>query len=614
MKKYTKLFSIISLASVALAASCSQSKTQQTEYLTNNAAKDKKIVFATAQPNSWPLMYALEKMIPLYNKEMKDQPGFLPIELQTKEITKADGEFGLATQTENYIKSNDSRLANLLLGSKTTAYIINKYQKLLDTSKELPISLFPKKILENHTSVVGEKLGSKLFNLPFDVSDTNGFILNIDLMNKMLDLMRQAGANIDRNGKLFDTLNEYKDKGNHIPDESVINFLKIKPDSLKGYAINSKTFQGVESLFELAHKFYDSVEIDNDKVAKFNKPIIPLQVFSIDYTLDEFYKVLNNRLKGKKLWQLNSTNGQYDQSKITFNLATDKKMQADFIDVFNEFVKNKLTIVQASNDKNVNDVLFRDVKFEGKSESSSSHMRQYQVIFSIFASVSYEYTFNSKTIRYFNKPTADVLAKWTSSDDVYLQQQVLKNKADDDFATYIEGGSSLVPISIDNGGDEDKATTMFINWLYNGKTTWNNKEINVRDLMTQLAAYVIPLNKDLERGISFYENAEKTLKDEIDANEAKLKNQPNKTLDDQTEELKTETHHLHSGALSFTSLKEFVDTDVAKLFDLPGNETTSKIDAVIKEALINSTLNKNPSFKTGQQVLDEVLQIISKNQ
>ncbi|MGZ9763316.1 P68 family surface lipoprotein [Mycoplasma sp. 5912] len=628
-RKY-KLLSVLfgtSSLTTLIAASCGTSQQKKTpgtgtetaQYPTDKAASDNTVRLATAQGKVYPLMIALKQLVPLYNQTMKDQAGYLPVVLETADETKAKSEYELGTQAENYIRTNDAKLANLLLGNKTTAYQINSYGKILDVSDTLPNNLFPTKILKNHNNLVGEDTsGGKIYNLPFDVSDTNGFSINIDLLNKALELMKTAGATVVSEGKVFEKLTANKDKGNNIPAESVINYLKAKPGSLTGYIVNQKTFEGVESLFEFARKFYSAVEVDTAKVATATTELIPLQAFSIDYQQDEFYKLINNDLNYKKLWELEpTTNNQFDLSKIKYNLPSDQAMKDKFVEVFNKFVDNHSIQVQTKvGDKDVpKPILFRDVKFENNSnEWASWHMRQYQTIFAIVASVGLEQSVNSQTSRnFFAAKNPDAPKKWTTRDDVFLQQQITKNKADDTNATYFEGGSSLIPVAV--GSKEDAATKMFLNWLYNGKTTWNNKEVNVRDLMSELSAYIIPLNTDLTRGVSFYNNVESDLDTQIAANETKLKTlsdgEEKTNLQKATEALKSQANYTHSAALSFTSLKEFNDGN-EDLFSLPSNPKTTKINAYIATQLLNSTLDKNATKANGTDVLNHVLDLISK--
>ncbi|UUD36353.1 hypothetical protein NPA08_00750 [Mycoplasmopsis citelli] len=617
--KFLSTIFAFSAATVALATSCQDNKPTILNYPTDKAASDNKIVFASGQTRFHPLMIALKELIPLYNESMKNNPDFLKVELWDQEKTGAKSELELTNKNEDYIKLNSDKLANLILGNQTTAYVINKYGKLLDITSILPTSDFPQKILKAHTQLVGENLSkTKIYNIPFDVSDTNGFSVNIDLLNKALELAQQAGATVDKTGKFFEHLDAQKNKGNTIPENSAINFLKAKPDSLKGYTINEKTFKGLNSLFEFARKLKSALEVDKEKVAKYGKSISNLQVFSIDYQQDEFFKSINNQLKGKKLWELEPTNGQYDFSKIKYNIKDNQEMQTVFKNTFDQFVKdNQSDVVQEVNavSGKANPTLFRDVKYENNiseaGEWASWHMRQYQTIFAVVASVGLEQSVNSKTSRSFFKGQDP--KSWATRDDVFLQEQVTKNNADDTFSTYIEGGSSLIPVSVDNNGKEDKATLLFLNWLYKQKVNYNGEEIAVRDLMTRKSAYFIPLKDVVNRGVDYYNNSEKQINDKITENKAKIsQNDADKAkLEQETEVLESDSNYTHSGALSFKSLDDFLKDSNEDLLNLPKNEKTSKISKKIEDLLLSSTLDKSPTKVTGEKALEEVLKIIN---
>ncbi|TDV24508.1 putative lipoprotein [Mycoplasmopsis mustelae] len=612
-KKFLIFASFTTITTTALVAGCGTQNQQpnKTDYSTTKAASDNKIVFSTPQSEVFPLTIALKKLIPLYNNIMKKNPDFLPIEFRPNSISKANTELELATQTEQYIKDNSDKLPNLILGNQTSAYIINKYNKLLDTSSILPASNFPTKLLRNHTELVGEQLNNvKLFNLPFDVSDTNGFSINIDLLNKALELAKQAGAIIDESGALFDYLKTNKDKGNSIPASSAINFLKPIANSLKGYKIDENTFKGLNSLFEFARKFHSAMDVDTTKVAEYgNNPINKLNVFSIDYQQDEFFKSLSNQLNGKQLWELEISNGKYDFSKIKWNIKDDTTMQQAFIKTFDNFVKNHR--------KTVGTKLFKDVEFKanGSSDWASWDMRQYQTIFAVVASVGLEQSIDSPTSRSFFGKSQDP-KNWTTRDDVYLQKQVTKNNASDKNGTYIEGGSSLIPISVDNNGKEDKATKLFLTWLYKQEVVLETGEkILVRDLITRSSAYIIPLNQLINRGNTYYSQQEAVLKTKIEENQKLIENQTTsqenkQKYENENKQLTSAINYTHSGSLSYQSLNDFLNNS-DYLLNLPSNEKTNQITKKIENMLLESTKNENPVVYKGSDVLRAVLDIIN---
>ncbi|UUM19899.1 MULTISPECIES: P68 family surface lipoprotein [unclassified Mycoplasma] len=625
IRRIKSLTSILALSSAGvLAASCQSNQVNTVNYPTDKAASDNKIVLATAQSEVYPLTMALKSLVPLYNEQMKNEPGFVKVEFQPSEITKVDSELGLTSQNENYIKSNSDKLANLLLGNQTTAYVINKYGKILDTSSVLSPSDFPEKILKAHNQLVGEQLSNnKIYNLPFDISDTNGFSVNIDLLNKALDLAKEAGATVDKTGKFFEYLEAQKDKGNKIPESSAINFLKVKPDSLKGYTINEKTFKGLNGLFEFARKLKSALEVDQAKVQAYgDKKIMNLQVFSIDYQQDEFLKSLNNQLKTKKLWELEKTNGKFDFSKVKYNIKNDQQIQKVFKDTFDQFVKeNSSTVVQQATGGSKNPTLFRDVKYENNvstdGEWASWHMRQYQTIFAVVASVGLPQSIDSPISRGIKLFKGQDPKNWTTADDVFLQEQITKNNADDTFSTYIEGGSTLIPVSVDNNGKEDKGTLLFLKWLYKQNVNYNGEKIAVKDLLTRKSAYFIPTKDVTDRGLQFYTDSEKQFKDKIAKNKQELEKLTDK--DSKKEELQKGINQLtinslynQSGSVSVKSMLDFLKNTNEDILNLPQNEKTSEIISTITRLLLDSTLDNNPQKVTGEVALQKVLEIIDK--
>ncbi|UUM19900.1 hypothetical protein NPA11_00460 [Mycoplasma sp. 1578d] len=610
IKFLTSVLAVSSATSI-LAASC---QANQSNYPTDKAALDKKIVLAASQTQKWPLIIALNELIPLYNEQMKNDPDFLKVELQTREITGAQNELDLTNKYENYIKSNSEKVANLLLGNQTTAYVINKYGKLLDTTSVLSPHDFPTKLLKAHTQLVGEDLTkTKIYNLPFNVSDTNGFLVNIDLLNKALDLAQQAGATVDKTGELFKTLEAQKDKGSKIPDNSAINFLKVKPNSLKGYTINEKTFKGLNGLFEFARKLKSALEIDHAKVEAYGKKINRLNIFAIDYQEDEFFKSINNQLKGKQLWELEKNNGQYDFSKVKYNIKDDPKVQEVFKKTFDQFVQNNSSDVVQEGMTGGDPVLFKDIKFnDNVNEWAPGTIRNYNTIFAIAVLVGFERAVNSPTSRDFYS-TEDPKT-WATRDDVLLKEQITKNNADDTFSTYFEGGSTLIPVSVDNNGKEDKATLLFLKWLYKQKVDLNGEKIAPTDLITRKSAYFIPTKEIVDRGVGFYNDVIKKFQEKIAENKAKIeKNDPQKEqLQKENDTLETYTNNTYSGAASFKSFFDFYKDNNEDILNLPKSEKTTKIIKKIESLLLESNLDKNPNKKiNGEMALQEVLKIIN---
>ncbi|MGZ9800673.1 P68 family surface lipoprotein [Mycoplasma sp. AC1221] len=601
MKKLLRFLSIASLATSAVAISCSNAQKQ----------RESKILFATSQGDYFPLIMGLKEIIPLYNQQMKDQPNFLPVQLLTSNDTKTNSELKLAAQNAEYIKNDDSKLANIFLGNQAGAFLINSYNKLLDVSSVLPVSYFPSKLVTTHTNLAGEKINNtRIYNLPFDVTDIDGFSINIDLLNKAFEFLKQAGATIDENSKIYQYALQHKDLGNQIPSNSLINYLKIKDDTnLKGYIINDATFNGIESLFDLARKLKSILEFDKSKVETSDQ-IDDLAIFTIDERDDAFLKVLNNKLQGKRIWQLQKTNDKYDFSKVKYNLE-DASIKKAFIDTFNEFVA-------LNHNEYLNNAVFQDIKFENQmDEWGSWALRDYKAIFSFVANVGYEQSMDSPISRFFylSKDDKEKYKKWAQKDDIYLQEQLTKNRANDAFSTYIEGGSNLIPISIDNGGKQDNATLLFLKWLYQGNVNYNGEYIKVTDLLAQKTGYIIPQKSQIESASDWYVQRQTILTNKIKLLKNQLKTNSNNSdeIQKQIDKLSTESNYLYAADTTFKGLKNFENSKSEDIFWVPIDQTTSAIVEKIRSLLLDSTLKKNPKIITGEQAYQIILNMIKNS-
>ncbi|MGZ9414250.1 P68 family surface lipoprotein [Mycoplasma sp. 5370] len=629
-KKILKsFFSITTLASVISLASCNnQNQTTIEKKYETKKAQDNKIVFATAQSKVYPLMIAMQELVPLYNKVMKDNPDFLPIELQLSDKSGANSELELAANEAKYIKEDSEKLANLILGNQSGAFLVNQYGKLLETKDILPNSSFISKILKTHTKLVGENIkdDTKIFNLPFDLSDIDAFSINIDLLGKIFELLEQNNAQIDKNSEVYKYIQQNKGNGRNIPEDSIINFIKVKANNnISNIVVNDETFNNITKIFEFARLVHNSFEIDQDKATKFGKDIRDLAIFSIDYQEDTFFKVLNNKLKGKKLWTLKESKNPYDLSEIDYAIANDTEIQRIFKETFDEFVQknSKLEINKANT--TTKKPVFYDVKYENnKNEWASWDIREYKTVFAFAAAVGYEQSIDSPTSRaFFAKNNKDISDKFTSDLDVWLRPQVTKNLPSDNYSSYFEGGSSLIPISVDNGGKEDKATKLFLKWLYSGEVDYRGKKIKVSDLISQKSSYIIPLKEKLNtESANWYDHQIESLSTQSHENGTKIDTLSKKTSKTPEEEkeienlrkenakIETEINYVKAAKISYESLKNFVDKNQEDNVFLPIDQKSSKIIKEIQTMLLNSTLKENATKISGEAALNKILEII----
>ncbi|MBN3534543.1 P68 family surface lipoprotein [Mycoplasma procyoni] len=614
MKKITKTlaFGALTLAPLATFLSCQNNTNNENQnpdkqakiYDTSAAASDNKIIFATGESSVFPMMIAMSQLVPMYNELMKNEEGFIPVELKRREETKQPGPNQLSVAQAKSIETNAPDVANILLGNQSGAFLINTYGKLLDLKdSKIKYNSFSKKIADNHNKLVGEaNEKDHLYNLPFNVSDIDAISMNLDLMRLLFDFVKQGGGVVDENSEVYKKAKESENKGSSIPENSLWKALKVKANnSFAGVGVNDATFKTINSAMDFARKLQAGLEIDQTKV---KDGMDNIQIFSIDYQQDALMKDLNNRLNGKKMWTQKFVGDKNIQSQISYNIKTDPEIQNKFKEVFNEFSlqTHKTDLVSAGTKK----IGLRDIKYEdNKTEWASWDLRTYKTAFAFAAAVGYEQSIKSPTsIGFFAKGKEDVAASFAQADDIWLNPQLFET-SNQTYKTFLEGGSSLVPISVDNGGKEDKATIKFLEWLYFGEVTYRGEKIKVSDLIAMLSAYIIPLEQNVT------EQKETEIKALLTKWEAKFTAETNQETKNK---IQSEINYLKSALVSFGSIKKFVENNDINALHYASDSDTTSLVYIIKDSLSEATVDKDTenSKLSGEEVLKKLIDEINK--
>ncbi|OYD26901.1 putative lipoprotein [Mycoplasma testudineum] len=614
--------SLVSVAAIA----CNQGIGEQTAtYPTTNAAKDNKIVFQTAQSGVFPLQIALSALVPIYNEQQKDKENFVQVELQGQDITKTGSETELATNTVKNIASNSNATANLILANQTAAYLVNQYGKLLDlTNSTINANLFSQKIVNEHNKLPGQSLdASKLFNIPFDVTDIDALVFNLDIMWKLFTLIKENGGTVDETMKLYKDAMNASTSGSSIPVTSLFSVLKAKNSTaFANYTVNAQTFESIAGAMEFAKKVHENTMIESDSV---DANATDIHIFGIDYQFNTLLKDLTNRLSGKFLWSLNTTNAtdasgnNVDRSIINYDFLTNQDLQSEFKSLWNTYM-NSNTVTSVGETKKQ----YYGVKYETNSSGvapgtwASWDIRTYNTAFAYAAAVGVNQSVDSALSRNFfggrtDESKAAAASKWVKYSDVSWNPQVNKSASNINATSYHEGGSSLIPISIDEGGKEDKGTLAFLDWLYNGtvKLTIDSKivEISTPEAIFELSGYVVPtkkmVNSEMRNKIA---QTLSTLETEVGILEAKS------NLSDEekaTWAIKSARRNTYkTGLIGLDSLLSFVDGKVTYSASVQQDQRSASITNFISNALLNSTKSSDTrEQKSGEDILAEITRL-----
>ncbi|EFF41765.1 P68 family surface lipoprotein [Mycoplasmopsis alligatoris] len=444
------IFSLVSLAAIISASACTTTNKQvenQVVYKTDRAVADNKVVLQTAQNQYFPLMIALQELVPIYNELEKNKEGFLPVELQKQDVTKATSEANLAKNVITNIESNSSDVPNLILGNQASAYLINKYDKLLDLSDtNINKEIFPKKVINQFNLLPGQKNVEKIYNIPFDITDTDALVFNLDIMNVIFELVEKNGGNVDKNLEVYKKAQVAKENTNQIPETSMFKYLKAKDsNAFKDFKIDNTTFSSIESIQNFSLEVFNRTKFDIASLSAEQKAkLSDVQIFTIDYQEDAFKKDLINRTNGQFLWSLDTK----ENNLIKFDLKDNQKLQTEFStlwDKWNSYNKQSLVEKVGEDTKSYFSIKYAN----NKTQWASWDIRTYNTAIAFAAAVGTNQSYDSITSRnFFSRKDATAPKRWASNIDVNWNSQVFNSNADKNLKTsYNLGGSSLIALS-----------------------------------------------------------------------------------------------------------------------------------------------------------------------
>ncbi|WP_052663549.1 P68 family surface lipoprotein [[Mycoplasma] testudinis] len=641
-RKFKKsLFAISGLGLFSVATIASACGTQ-------NPSDAQKIIFQSAQGAVYPLTKALITLAPLYNDQQKNSLDFLPVEFQPNEVTKAGSEAKLAANVVADINTPGNVLPNIILNNQGGAFLVNQYGKLLNLdNSSIKSNLFLDKLVTKYNQLSGQSLDSKkLYNIPFDVTDTDALGFNLDIMWKLFELIENNGGQVDHNmvvdqlGStgaatddpatttngilLYQAAKKASTSGSSIPKDSAFNALVANsPTAFKDINVNAQTFANTQSSMQFAKDVFDHTHLDPSKLTAKSSDI---KIFGIDYQENTLAKSISNKIGGGKfLWSLKSTassataNTNQPQSIINYDFTKDNKLQKDFTGTWDTYVSDhdQTNVVVPEAPAGTAPVTYNSTQYMTNANSAnpgtwlSWDFREYNAAFGYVAAVGVEQSMNSPTMnpKNFGKTNDPLKDKYTSFPDVYYGPQVMKSFANNNNESYLDGGSSLVALTTDNGGKRDKATIKFLEWLYTGNVTdkmvdGTSKEISVSQYLINHSGYVLPLKTNVTSDeytklTTQYADLTKMI-DELQAK--------NQTDSVEYKAAYTQRNYLRSAIVSLQSMLHFNTNQNTELLNYAIDATSQDMIDKISSDMLNYTL-KNPSPINGQDALGQLTKL-----
>ncbi|VEU59228.1 P68 family surface lipoprotein [Mesomycoplasma neurolyticum] len=580
-------------------------------FISCNPTKNKTTIkFATAQYKNWPLTKAMTKIVEMYNKENKGTKDFIEIEylLNDKTKTLRESELALKQVVNIYKDFNFPDLANIILNNPMGAFLINSKNRNMDLSDVgVGFENFPEEIAKLHSVVPGERVDSKrMYSIPFNISDTNALMFNLDLMFLIFNLIENNGGKVDKNSNIYKKSLIASQTGSEIPENSFFLTLKAKNKSaFKNISVNDETFQSYNSILNFVDIFFNGIEIDETKI-KDETPETNA-IFGINYPIDTFFQDYNNLSQNKKMWNLKPNPNDENTTYLNYDILEDKILQSNFEETTKKYINNIKYLESKKNKKNI-----FNKKYQIKNTRVGYELRDYRMAFGFGFVVTKEELVNTlekknELIKKQNLTEEQVKKILPTEEDLYFLPQVTKSNILDKKGSWWEGGSSIVAISVDNNGPLDKATKKFLKWLFNAKVNYRNKQYNVTDLIPILSGYFFPSKNNVSEKYSEF------LKQEI-LDRQKLINSLKQNNNDFEiiSELEKEKLNLEAALVSQISLLNAIrnkDNLIYKLVD----KKASSISKTIERELRNSTIksNVNNEFES-EKFLNEILNKMKK--
>ncbi|WP_029608639.1 P68 family surface lipoprotein [Mycoplasma simbae] len=608
MKTNKKMWlSILPLATIAtplIAVSCGETKKVNTPKTVKGA--DDEVIFRLAQGSNWPLAQALSPLIDYYNKTQSTKPDYVKVNAEFGEKTNIYKEFDLIKNIkDNFENGTLKSLPNLILGAQSGAYVINQDGRLLDVADTgVNKALFDDKIANLHSRLSGQE-DDRLYNIPFDNADVDSLTLNLDLLHKMFELIKQGGGTVDETAEIVMKAKEASTKGSSIPAHSIWLALRVKNNNAyAGLTVNDATFTSLKGVRDLSAKFTQGVALDETKVTD---KTIGSEVLSIDYQENTFLKELHANIPANKsVFELEKTGDVNQPTRIKYNLVEDATVQAAFKSLWTAYNES---IVRHEKRVGEDNKVFQSVKYMQNlySEWGSWEVMLYKSAISYAASVGANQ--NKKTpwskaffTQVLKKQTVEQFETNASDEDVLMKPQItLAETGKPEF--FQEGGSSIIPVDVKNER-LNKATKAFIKWLYTGQNDINTPGTMEENWKTfaKGSGYIIPLKSVTTK------ETETWIKSEIEALDAKIKAVPANTTDEailakQAADIKAK-NFLKSSLVSLQSILRLSDTtNPVKTMDLVTDDKTAAMETAIATAMFDATKISGNSQKTADEMV-----------
>ncbi|WP_215741105.1 P68 family surface lipoprotein [Mesomycoplasma hyorhinis] len=620
------LFSISTLfLGISLFISCTTQENKADDQ------QDNKIVFATSQDKIWPLMRGMTSLVEYYNNNFKNTSNFLEVELKTSEQTKTNNEDKMANILDSDLNANHSNY-NLILGNKSTAFIANSHNKLLDLKDaNINSDLFPQKLVQNYNKILGSSNTETLKSLPFNLNDTEAIFFNLDIMAVLFDLFQQGGGSIDENTNIYKQVLQANNKGNQLPSHSFFRALKVKNNNVfQNLVVNDDTFSLIDNAFEFSQKIFDGIEIDKTKIFE---DTTDATIFSIDYTENVLYKDIISKT-GKALWEekLLKDKNQKDIVKVIKNLQDDEQVKQELLNTYQawtnafkqvQLVKNDnkwdSRVIESSNqnaNSQNNNEQINSKTFYSVDLNISGAIREFNAAFVYMPGVGMNYSVNSPWSKYFASQTNNP-ASWATRNDVFVLPQATKANKNAPFEAYKDGGSSLIAIKSDNEA-KNKAVVKFLDFLYNGQITnpLTNSKLSTNQYLIEKTGYFLPTKEVIkQQTIDSLTTTRTNYLKEFTKLENELKNPSLSQKDKEEIQAKLDNYdvainNLQSGIISIESALKFISNQKIKLVPRPAHKDLGKMGNTIINQFKEATKKDKPLVLPKQEFLNKLLEDI----
>ncbi|MDQ0514247.1 hypothetical protein J2Z62_000685 [Mycoplasmoides fastidiosum] len=518
----------VSLSSLILAA-CS------------NTGYDPELIFSIAQSSVYPMAIALTKIVPLYNEQQKNTENFLPVKLLTTKENNLNSEFGLLNDTITKITGNDKQTPSLILNSAASAATINSYQRLLNVSDILKPEDFAPELNQLYTTVVGSNDTSRLYAIPYNVSTTESLAINLPVLKFLIDQATYHGATVSEpvtnsSGVLKQLKSTTTEQAKTKIAQTVWNRYEYKDGTnadatkkLTGLTINEDTFTHYDKLTEFTKKIVDVLTLKTgETVSKDSKYA---NVLSIDYSSSVFSRRLWEETGSQindYIWKYLPKAENNKSNIVDYTFLKDETKAQQFTKAFDAFIAYYETPNVA---KKLRNIFFT----KNTNDWASWLLRTADTAIAIAPNVGVRQSVQSQLSKLFfatkdkqvNQTLFNSFAELDK--DVFWFNQFTKTSTpstnEQQLQTYVAGGSSLVPISINE--TKDLALKKFLNWIYKGQL---ENGMKVSDFIEQESSYFIPLKDKfgdeakVQKQIEFYKSKQTNLTDNDQNSDVKFLN------------------------------------------------------------------------------------------